>query len=338
LDRNRPYRGRTGTTRRRRSSAAVYSGNKSSKRAVKLLVCVALFVIAAFMKLVFPSALQAVGDKLNTVVNYRAALAALGEGISGEKKFTAALGEAFTYAFTGTPADISAAPSQTPAASGNPSASPGAAGDGKSNTALTDDDAVQTFSESSAAPTSETGAASSASPGSDAAGVADSDKSFSDAVIAAFMENQEQYSDYAVPAGVSYAIPKLGISYVKPVDGVVSSSFGYRLQPADNEVEFHFGTDIVAKTGTTIVAFSDGKVIAAGVSKTRGNYVLLSQGGVETEYAHCDELLVEAGQAVKKGDRIATVGNTGNATETSLHFELRVNGIYVNPEFYIQWT
>ena len=344
MDRFRTYRGRSGVARRHRSTAAGYQGDKSGKRVIKLVICVALFVIAAFMKLVFPSALQTVGDKLNSVVNYRAALASLGEGISGEKKFAAALGEAFTYAFTGSPADATPAASpssaQSPGVSGgHPSPSADTAKDSSNTAAASGDDAIQTFSQAGSDPSpAGGGAAAAALPGSTPDGEADAAKSFSDAVISAFMENQEQYSDYAVPAGVSYGMPKLGITYITPVEGVVSSSFGYQLSPTDNKVVFHYGTDISAKTGAPVVAFSDGKVIAAGDSKTIGNYVLISQGGVETQYAHCGKLLVTVGQAVKKGDKIATVGRSGNAAETGLYFQLRVNGVYINPEYYVQWS
>jgi murein DD-endopeptidase MepM/ murein hydrolase activator NlpD len=111
------------------------------------------------------------------------------------------------------------------------------------------------------------------------------------------------------------------------------------VHPTDKTVKFHYGTDISAKTGTPIVAFADGKVITAGESGNLGKHVIINHAGVETEYAHCDKLFVTVGQAVRKGDKIASVGKTGNATESCLHFELRVSSIYVNPEFYIrQWT
>ncbi|SHH52637.1 Peptidase family M23 [Sporobacter termitidis DSM 10068] len=350
MDKYRPYRGRGSTPRRHRSSGAGTGADKSARRAIKLIICVALFGIAAFMKLVFPSTLQSVGDKLNSVVNYKAALATLGEGISGEKKFTAALGEAITYAFTGTPPDAGGDAVQTSGAGTTdaPSAGPDSAGSGNaaSDSSAVGDQAaaspsdgasVETFAQDTP-PTASPGKADSGSGDSDAAATSDDEKTFADAVIAAFQQDQEQYSDYSIPAGVSYAMPRIGISYVTPVKGVVSSSFGYRTDPADKTVKFHYGTDIDAKSGTSIAAFADGKVLAAGESATLGNYVLLGHGSVETEYAHCDKLYVEKGQAVKKGTKIATVGNTGNATGTYLHFELHVSGVYVNPEFYIQWT
>jgi murein DD-endopeptidase MepM/ murein hydrolase activator NlpD len=317
--------------------------DRTSKRTVKLIVCVAIFMIAAFMKLVFPAALQTVGDKLNSVVNYRAALASLGEGISGEKNFTTALGEAFTYAFTGASPDAkpveSGAPAQQTAGADKANAAASdslAAGEAASAANPSGDGAVETFSESSAAPQTDSSAAASPS-----AGVSDGETSFSDAVRAAFLQDQEQYSDYAIPAGVSYEKPNVSLSFTQPVKGTVSSSFGYRVDPTNKDarvVRFHYGTDISAKEGTPVAAAADGKVISAGESTTLGNYMIINHGGIETEYAHCQKLFVEDGQVVKKGDKIAAVGSTGNATETCLHFELRVHGQYVNPEFYIKWT
>jgi murein DD-endopeptidase MepM/ murein hydrolase activator NlpD len=118
---------------------------------------------------------------------------------------------------------------------------------------------------------------------------------------------------------------------------VVSSSFGYRVHPTDGEIRFHYGTDIAADSGEQITAFADGKTIDVGTSDSLGNYVILRHGSIETQYAHCCEVYVQCGQAVKKGQAIAAVGATGDATNPHLHFELRVSGIYVNPEYYLTW-
>jgi murein DD-endopeptidase MepM/ murein hydrolase activator NlpD len=159
----------------------------------------------------------------------------------------------------------------------------------------------------------------------------------SNALIAAFLESQEEYSDYAIPAGVTYEMPAIGISYQKPLEGEVTSPFGFRIHPTDKTVKFHYGTDIGAKKGTPVTAFADGKVLTSGESATLGKYVVLNHGHVETQYAHCDSISVADGQTVNKGDKIATVGDTGNATDACLHFELKINGQYVNPQYYVLW-
>ncbi len=104
------------------------------------------------MKLVFPSALAAFGEKLNTVVNYKAALTTLGEGLSGEKKFTAALGEALTYAFSPeaseTPVGGGLTENQGDEATSAPSVSAAPTEGNTVGEPTASGEAVQTFSES----------------------------------------------------------------------------------------------------------------------------------------------------------------------------------------------
>ncbi len=337
MERYRPYNRRRSVSHRHRSASTYdtsYTSDKSSPRAIKLFICAGLFAIAAVTKLLFPSALEAVGDKINSVVNYKAALTALGQGISGEKKFTTALGEAFTYAFTGDSVE-------TPDDGGQPQSAESETSDetgfGESADATveaekkiveTGEETTEVFAENK--PDEVQGRDVKADPD-------EKENEFSDAVIAAFIQSQDEFSDYAIPAGVTYEMPRIGIDYNKPAEGEVSSPFGYRIHPADKSVKFHYGTDIAAKKGTQIKAFADGKVVAAGESSTYGKYVILHHGDIESQYAHCDSISVKSGQNVKKGEKIACVGDSGNATNACLHFELKVNGQYVNPEYYVQW-
>lgn len=345
MDRYRPYNGKRSISRRRHSTHARSDTGKSSGRAVKLFICAGIFVLAALTKLLFPSAINAVADKVNSVVNYKAALTALGQGISGEKKFVTALGEAFTYAFTGESPEAATDESQAQPSAGDESediissskaASDSATGlDSADVSEITDSESTSVFGEESTQ--DDTDALSETETTADTDPDAAAEDAVPNAIIAAFMQSQEEFSDYAIPAGVTYDMPRISLDYTKPAEGVVSSSFGYRIHPVDKTVKFHYGTDIVNKKGTPITAFADGKVIATGESTTLGNYVILYHGDIESQYAHCDSVLVTSGQTIKKGDKIATIGDTGNATETCLHFELKVSGQYVNPEFYIQW-
>ena len=124
---------------------------------------------------------------------------------------------------------------------------------------------------------------------------------------------------------------------VAPVMGVLSSDYGYREHPVDGDYKFHAGVDLAADTGTDILAFADGVVDFIGKSDIYGNYVQLRHdGGVTSFYAHCDELLLPKGTAVSAGDVIARVGETGNATGPHLHFEVKVNGVLVDPLDYIE--
>ena len=108
------------------------------------------------------------------------------------------------------------------------------------------------------------------------------------------------------------------------------------MHPIQGVVKFHYGTDFAASAGTDVLAFADGTVLAAGQDAGYGNYVKIDHGnGYVTLYGHCSELLVSAGQTVQRGERIALVGATGQATGPHLHFELMHDGVYLNPEFYL---
>jgi murein DD-endopeptidase MepM/ murein hydrolase activator NlpD len=104
-----------------------------------------------------------------------------------------------------------------------------------------------------------------------------------------------------------------------PLRGVLVSSFGMR------DREQHEGIDLAAPEGTPVLAASAGKVLFAGEQRGYGKIVLLGhEGGLVTIYAHNADNLVEAGQQVSRGHRIARVGRSGNATGPHLHFEVRV--------------
>ena len=123
---------------------------------------------------------------------------------------------------------------------------------------------------------------------------------------------------------------KLGISFVRPTSGVVTSRFGARWGRT------HTGIDVGAPTGTPIKAAAGGTVIFSGWKGTLGKLVVISHGnGVQTYYAHCSSLLVSSGQTVSAGQLIAKMGSTGRSTGPHLHFEIRLNGYAINPQSYI---
>lgn len=156
------------------------------------------------------------------------------------------------------------------------------------------------------------------------------------ASVAAFLESQAEFADYAVPANVSYEMPRLPFEYASPVSGYTSSGFGYRLHPLDNEVKFHYGTDFAVWSGTDIQCFADGTVALVGWDAGYGNYVIVEhENDWQTLYAHCSEILVYSGQSVSMGDVIAKSGATGEVTGPHLHFELRKDGTFYNPEFWL---
>ena len=119
-----------------------------------------------------------------------------------------------------------------------------------------------------------------------------------------------------------------------PVKGVISSR--YASISSVRNYRSHGGLDIATKIGTDIKAVAAGKVTAASYQNGYGNIVKLNHGnGVETYYAHCSKLYVNAGQQVQAGQVIAAVGSTGNSTGPHLHLEIRINGETVNPQKYL---
>ncbi len=119
---------------------------------------------------------------------------------------------------------------------------------------------------------------------------------------------------------------------LKPYNGAVGSGFGYRKDPITGLRRFHEGVDISAPYGGTIVAAAAGTVIRTGWNGGYGIMCEISHGrGISTIYSHCSKVLVKTGQYIKKGQAVAKVGNTGRSTAPHLHFEIKINGVQVNP-------
>jgi murein DD-endopeptidase MepM/ murein hydrolase activator NlpD len=105
-----------------------------------------------------------------------------------------------------------------------------------------------------------------------------------------------------------------------------------RMHPITHQWKMHTGLDIGAPMGATITAAAGGKVIYSGWEGGYGNTVIIDHGGsTSTLYGHCSQLFVSEGQDVQRGQAIAAVGATGEATGPHLHFEIRINGVPVDP-------
>lgn len=117
-----------------------------------------------------------------------------------------------------------------------------------------------------------------------------------------------------------------------PTEGAVTSYFGWRANPTGPGMSLHQGIDIDAPKGTAVVSALDGVVKDVRQSPEYGNVVEIDHNqAFSTVYAHLDQVMVAIGQKVKKGEIIGTVGDTGNATASHLHFEVRKDGLQVDP-------
>ena len=121
-----------------------------------------------------------------------------------------------------------------------------------------------------------------------------------------------------------------------PADGLLTSRFGYRRSPMTGVQQFHRGIDIAAPKNTPIYAPGAGVVTLSQYVTGYGNLVELDHGnGVITRYAHNSSLKVQTGQLVNKGDLIALIGSTGRSTGPHLHYEIRIDGVAVDPINYL---
>jgi len=121
-----------------------------------------------------------------------------------------------------------------------------------------------------------------------------------------------------------------------PVKGWLTSTFGMRKSPFTGRRKMHEGLDIAARTGTPVHATADGVVTQAGIAPGYGKLVVVDHGyGYKTYYAHNSRIYVKVGQRVRRGDRIAAVGNTGSSTGSHVHYEVRRNGVPVNPRKFL---
>lgn len=155
-------------------------------------------------------------------------------------------------------------------------------------------------------------------------------------IIAESLPSGEQSDRYGVYMQTYGNRQAFGNPFDFPWLSYVSSPYGYRIHPISGEKNLHHGMDIAVAQGTPIRAVHDGRIVSAGDAGGYGLCVVIEDDkGYQSRYAHCASLSVGAGQEVKRGDVIATVGSTGNSTGPHLHLETMLNGQYLNPYYFV---
>ena len=305
------------TASRRRSGLPL----RERRRLIQLAASAGLFLLVFFGRGIFPKQMAAWKSILSADVDFRGAVAQLGENVSDGTPVLEAL-EVFWADMTGQAAEPQ--PSETGGQASLPSAArpvlPGLL-ERAYHPAFGDQPAfVQQVRDSD-----EMGSGT--------------DEPEEDPVVTAVAQ-QYTADGVTLPENVSLQYYNLGLDEtVVPVVGTITSPFGFRDHPVSGDYLFHNAVDIGVKAGTDVLAYADGTVRYIGENSVYGLYVKLDHAnGVSTFYAHCEKLLVKKGETVKCGQVIAKSGETGNATGPHLHFSVEKDGVRLNPAYYLGQT
>ena len=121
-------------------------------------------------------------------------------------------------------------------------------------------------------------------------------------------------------------------TFIKPIEGTISSKYGQREPTTSTVPKNHTGVDIASNLGTKIKSATSGEVVIASEEGDYGKHLKIQIGEVSIIYAHCNSLYVKQGDQVKQGQEIAEVGSTGNSTGPHLHFEIRISERTIDPQ------
>ena len=121
-------------------------------------------------------------------------------------------------------------------------------------------------------------------------------------------------------------------TFIKPIEGRISSKYGQREPTTSTVPKNHTGVDIASNLGTKIKSATSGEVVIASEEGDYGKHLKIQIGEVSIIYAHCNSLYVKQGDQVTQGQEIAEVGSTGNSTGPHLHFEIRISERTIDPQ------
>ena len=318
-------RGRRAASRRKSGGKTVL-GTRERRRLLQLVVCVVLFLVVFIGKGVFPDKVEAVREQLLSTLHsdtdFRAAFVSLGRSISEGEPVLDTLGELWVAVFGGGTVTVSGGLTLEQAPT------------------LQAQNAFLSGYPQRVTPVSHwlNGGGIQSEPG-EPVPMQPSPSPEPTPTPEPAVEHMA-YDGPALPDNATmdkYNLKVLGVTEtVTPALGWISSDFGWREHPVDGGEKFHNGVDLGVNSGTDVLAFADGTVDYIGESEIYGQYLQLRHtGGLTTFYAHCSELLVQQGQTVKAGERVALSGATGNSTGPHLHFEMKLNGVLLNPAYYI---
>ncbi len=151
-------------------------------------------------------------------------------------------------------------------------------------------------------------------------------------------EAQNAAGSSTVTDGSSSGVSASGFLFPLPAGAgtFITDPYGYRYHPIDGIYKMHSGVDFAVAQGTSVYASKSGVVTVASYNDINGNYIKLQHpDGSMTYYLHLDTFAVSAGDSVVQGQKIGTVGSTGNSTGPHLHFQIMINGAAVNPMDYV---
>jgi len=319
---------------RARRAGKVSLGKREQRRLAQLAVCIVLFLVVLIGKGVFPEQLAETRSKLTAILgmdtDFQAAFSNFGHAISEGEPILETLGGFWTDIFGGGKAEVfyvrTVTGSDAYEAERTFVAQPLTAG-----RILSHRFGVEEGGEGPAVLPPQPTPALTPEP----TPVPEPEPTPEPAVI------HMEYDGPELPDNASMDKYALGIETMLPIQGAegwwVSSGFGWRENPKGDGDDFHNGVDLAVNYGTPIKAFADGVVDYIGEGPSYGLYTQIRHdNGVTSFYAHCSKLLVRKGQTVSMGDVIAQSGDTGNVTGPHLHFEMRKDGILINPLYYLE--
>ena len=125
---------------------------------------------------------------------------------------------------------------------------------------------------------------------------------------------------------------KSKLDFIRPIEGRISSTFGWRNPTVKTVPKYHTGLDIAANQGTKIKSMTEGKITKVSEEGDYGKHYYVTYDNINILYAHCSKLYLKEGDIVKQGDEIGEVGSTGNSTGPHLHIGIKLEDRWVDPQ------